>query len=67
MRATVVAYTDGLIERRGEHLDVGLERLRHTAADSHGTLGALLTRLVDDLIAGESEDDTAILGLRWRD
>jgi serine phosphatase RsbU (regulator of sigma subunit) len=30
--ATVVLYTDGLIERRGESLDVGLERLADAAA-----------------------------------
>src|SRR4029077_6140587 len=27
-RATLVAFTDGLVERRGEILDVGLARLR---------------------------------------
>jgi serine phosphatase RsbU (regulator of sigma subunit) len=33
--ATLLADTDGLVERRGEHLDVGLERLR---GPSHGWL-----------------------------
>ena len=33
-RAILVAYTDGLVERRGELLDVGLERLRRVALDA---------------------------------
>ena len=31
-RAILIAYTDGLVERRGELLDEGLERLRRAAA-----------------------------------
>jgi hypothetical protein len=30
----VVMYTDGLVERRGESLDVGIERLTHAVADA---------------------------------
>ncbi|MFD4264122.1 PP2C family protein-serine/threonine phosphatase [Streptomyces sp. NPDC058534] len=65
--SVLVLYTDGLIERRGEDIDVGLARLtgsltRHRHADPETLADALL----DDLIppAGAT-DDTAlvILGL----
>ncbi len=63
--ATVVAFTDGLVERRGESLDQGLERLR-TAATGHDVgLPELLGGLVSDMANGRSEDDIAIVGVRW--
>ena len=63
--ATVVAFTDGLVERRGESLDQGLDRLR-TAATGHDVeLPELLGRLVSDMANGRSEDDIAIVGVRW--
>ena len=31
--STVVLYTDGLVERRGESLDVGLDRLADATGD----------------------------------
>lgn len=62
--STVLLYTDGLIERRGEVLDDALERLR-VAAGEFATLpveqfcDALLARFAVD-----SEDDVALLVLR---
>jgi hypothetical protein len=61
---TFVAFTDGLVERRNEHLDVGLERLRAASAPA-----ADLAQLVDDLVeqvAPDSTDDIAVLALHWR-
>jgi hypothetical protein len=63
-RATLLAFTDGLIERRGESIDVGLRRLRDEATANHATLEELLTRVVSELRDG-AEDDTAIAGIRW--
>ena len=63
--ATVVAFTDGLVERRGESLDEGLERLRETATRHHVGLPELLETLVTELVNGRSEDDIAIVGVRW--
>lgn len=56
-------YTDGLIERRGESLDVGLERLR--SAVTPVAPESLCARLMDQLV-GDSrpEDDVALLVLR---
>ncbi|MFI6457008.1 PP2C family protein-serine/threonine phosphatase [Streptosporangium amethystogenes] len=64
--ATLVLYTDGLIERRGEDIDVGLARLadsltRHQGADPETLADALLTDLIPP--AGAT-DDTALVILR---
>jgi serine phosphatase RsbU (regulator of sigma subunit) len=64
-RATLVAFTDGLIERRGEELGVGLTRLRDTATTQPRSLEELMEKLVAEL-AFDSSDDTAILGVRWQ-
>jgi serine phosphatase RsbU (regulator of sigma subunit) len=64
-RATFLAFTDGLVERRGEHLDQGLARLRDAATAENGELQDLLDRLVEQLRVGGQPDDTAIVGLRW--
>jgi serine phosphatase RsbU (regulator of sigma subunit) len=60
-------YTDGLIERRGEPIDEGLERLRATVADPHDDL----ERLADDVLAkmlppAGPADDVALLAVRIR-
>jgi serine phosphatase RsbU (regulator of sigma subunit) len=64
-RATLVAFTDGLIERRGETLGVGLTRLRDTATTQPRSLEDLMEKLVREL-AFDGRDDTAILGVRWQ-
>lgn len=63
--ATVLAYTDGLIERRGEPLDVGLQRLC-AAASRDLPLEQLLEHVVAELVGTGPADDVAVLGLRWR-
>jgi hypothetical protein len=60
---TLLAYTDGLIERRREHLDVGLERLR-VAALAELPIDGLVSHLVDKLVV-DGEDDVAVLGMHW--
>ena len=64
--ATLLAFTDGAVERRGEVIDTGLERLRSTAAAADGQrLPVVLDRLMDATTAQGGRDDTVILGLRW--
>jgi serine phosphatase RsbU (regulator of sigma subunit) len=63
--ATLLAFTDGLVERRGESIDVGLGRLREHATSNHATLDELLTRVVSNLRQDGADDDTAIAGIRW--
>jgi serine phosphatase RsbU (regulator of sigma subunit) len=64
--ATLVAFTDGLVERRGEVLDVGLARLRDAAAGQRIVLDHLLAKLAADLASEDHNDDTAIVGIRWQ-
>ncbi|WP_369244596.1 PP2C family protein-serine/threonine phosphatase [Streptomyces sp. R41] len=64
--ATVVLYTDGLIERRGEDIDTGLDRLatslvRHKEADPETLADAVLHEL---LPPGGATDDTALIIVR---
>ena len=62
--STLLLYTDGLVERRGEHLDEGLERLReagsrHAHLPVEKFLDAVLRDLVDagglHLLAGSAQ------------
>jgi serine phosphatase RsbU (regulator of sigma subunit) len=64
--ATVIAFTDGLVERRGENLDISLARLRRVAMGLRGPVDASLDRLAAELIPAGANDDVVILGLRWR-
>jgi len=61
-----LAVSDGLVERRGESLDVGLERLRGAAAEAgHRPVGDLRTAVVHTHVADRDDDDTLLLGVRW--
>jgi GAF domain-containing protein/anti-sigma regulatory factor (Ser/Thr protein kinase) len=64
--SSLLLYTDGLIERRGEPLDRGLERLARAAA-AHADRGPdeLCARVLDELVgAAERRDDVALLCAR---
>jgi sigma-B regulation protein RsbU (phosphoserine phosphatase) len=58
-----LAYTDGLIERRGESLDAGLKRLVDAATAAHPEI---VCRTVMDALVGSTipRDDIAVLALR---
>jgi hypothetical protein len=61
----LMAFTDGLVERRTEGLDTGLQRLAAAASAAAPSLDDLLTDVVSELAHG-SEDDIAVLAFRWR-
>jgi hypothetical protein len=64
----LVVFTDGLVERRGEVIDVGLDRLARAAPSLlSGPLDERTTALVAEL-AGEDahDDDVTVLTLRRR-
>jgi len=63
--ATVVAFTDGLVETRGDSLDRRLEQLRAAAPSHDQGLPELLGSLVSEMTNGRSQDDIAIVGVRW--
>jgi serine phosphatase RsbU (regulator of sigma subunit)/PAS domain-containing protein len=60
----VLLYTDGLVERPPENIDVGLDRLAAAVAahpeDEPGALGTLL----DAMLEGERRDDVCVLDIR---
>lgn len=62
--ATLLAFTDGLFERRGETVDVGLERLRAWVGRADPDLDSMLDGILHEF-AGTPDDDAAILAVRW--
>jgi len=63
--STVLAFTDGLVERRQEGIDTGFDRLASAAQASATTLEDWLSRVVSTMEYEGAEDDIAILALRW--
>jgi serine phosphatase RsbU (regulator of sigma subunit) len=66
----LLLYTDGLVERRGEAIDVGLGRLRDLAercfrdAGPDADLDAVLDDLVEAVTDPDRHDDVALVGFR---
>jgi serine phosphatase RsbU (regulator of sigma subunit) len=65
-KTVLIAFTDGLVERRGEILDVGLQRLRDLAVDQRRELDDLLEELAREVATGDQHDDTAMVGIQWK-
>jgi CheY-like chemotaxis protein len=62
---TLVLYTDGLVERRDDDIDVGLAALARAAATVDDDLDAFCDRLVGQLAgAVQQADDIAVVALR---
>jgi phosphoserine phosphatase RsbU/P len=57
--SVLVCYTDGLVERRGEIIDVGIERL--CAAVEPGPAEAVCARIMAKVAAEQPTDDIAVL------
>jgi hypothetical protein len=64
--AVAVVYSDGLIERRGEDLDAGLDRLARTLRDApRGPAHEIADHLLREMLAESEElDDTALVVIR---
>ena len=62
--ATVVLYTDGLVERRGEDLDAGIESLRSLSSQLTGSLADAPEALVAGRLPEGPDDDVAVLVAR---
>ena len=63
----VLLYTDGLVERRGESIDEGIEALVAAMRDGPNDAEQLLEHVVDKLVEGTAQraDDIAILAARF--
>ncbi|SEO43271.1 PP2C family protein-serine/threonine phosphatase [Trujillonella endophytica] len=63
---TLLAFTDGLIERRGEDIDTGLARLHDAVVSADGApLDGIVDQVMRTLTADGATDDTVLLALRW--
>jgi hypothetical protein len=63
--ACLFGFTDGLVERHGENLDDGLERLRQAAMRASGDLEEMMSQILEQVRIPESVDDTAMAGVQW--
>jgi serine phosphatase RsbU (regulator of sigma subunit) len=64
--ATLVLYTDGLIERRNVDIDEGLRALAGCAATVEANLDRFCERLLVELAAPDIHDDVAVVAVRRR-
>ncbi|WP_282203751.1 SpoIIE family protein phosphatase [Kitasatospora fiedleri] len=62
----LLLYTDGLVERRGEDIDVSLARLSALRLPADGPLDSLLDGTLAALAPDDAEDDIALLAARVR-
>ena len=63
--STLLFFTDGLVERRGQSIDAGLEKLRQAALDAPADLDGLCTHILASLqTTSPSRDDLALLAAR---
>jgi serine phosphatase RsbU (regulator of sigma subunit) len=60
----IVLYTDGLVERRREPLDVSLQRLADAAGRAPNDLEAFCDHIIGSLVGSSHDDDIAVLALR---
>jgi serine phosphatase RsbU (regulator of sigma subunit) len=68
--ATVLLYTDGLIEARDQPIEEGLQRLQETMTDLAADdlpLDDLVDRLLERMLPPQPEDDVALVAVRLHD
>ncbi|WP_344447451.1 SpoIIE family protein phosphatase, partial [Kitasatospora nipponensis] len=62
---TGVLYTDGLVERRDEDIDQGIDQLAHTLAGAVGTPDVVCSRLLRAMgDSSDHDDDVAVLAFQ---
>jgi serine phosphatase RsbU (regulator of sigma subunit) len=64
-RGLLIAYTDGLVERRNEPLDVGMKRLADAVTGQTSSVDDLVDRIITELTGDGPSDDVALIGLKW--
>jgi serine phosphatase RsbU (regulator of sigma subunit) len=63
-RATLLAFTDGLVEKRGEMLSDGYARLEGAVPDENLAVDDIVEHVLR-AVAPAPDDDTAVLGMQW--
>ncbi|MGZ4445895.1 MAG: SpoIIE family protein phosphatase [Nocardioides sp.] len=62
----LLLYTDGLVERRGEDITDGLDRLAASASTHHELPATkFLDAVLADLVTGRADDDVAVLAVTF--
>jgi serine phosphatase RsbU (regulator of sigma subunit)/CheY-like chemotaxis protein len=64
--ATLLLYTDGLVEERTASLDDGFRRLAEVVRDGPADLDAMCDNLLATMVPADKNDDIAILAARLR-
>jgi serine phosphatase RsbU (regulator of sigma subunit) len=64
--ATMLAYTDGLVERRGESLDDGMSRLQRVVTLAPEPVELLVAEAVSEMTGEGAPDDVVVIGVRWK-
>jgi sigma-B regulation protein RsbU (phosphoserine phosphatase) len=63
---TLVFYTDGIVEHGRSGIDEGIARLTEALAECRGlSADGLCDRLLEDIVRGRTDDDIAILAIRY--
>lgn len=62
--STLLVFSDGLIERRGESLDVGLARVQRALSASPSSPCGLVSHLAEHVLEGQQDDDVALVAVR---
>lgn len=63
--STLLLYTDGLVERRGQSIDEGLQRLQKAASEAPRDLELMCDYIMTQLADDESgDDDVALIAVR---
>lgn len=63
--SSIILYTDGLVERRSESLDVGIRRMCTMLSELRGDdVGTIVDALLAELPDTEHDDDVAIIAAR---
>jgi serine phosphatase RsbU (regulator of sigma subunit)/anti-sigma regulatory factor (Ser/Thr protein kinase) len=63
--ATVLLYTDGLVDRRTESLDAAMDRLLTVASETYdNNAEAMLDRILSSMLDSSAEDDVAVVAFR---
>ncbi|MEU6372186.1 SpoIIE family protein phosphatase [Streptomyces sp. NPDC046909] len=62
----LLLYTDGLVERRGEDIDISLQRLTQLRLPPGGGLDEILDGILAHAATGTARDDIALLAARTR-
>jgi serine phosphatase RsbU (regulator of sigma subunit) len=63
--SALLAFTDGLVERRGEDLLTGMNRLATAATTRGSSLVESVAEILSAMDHPGSEDDIAVLAFRW--